>query len=116
ALAQAAAFIRENSLTIDEYLELYKASNNAKIEFLSEAFETMGRDSDVPNAVATTWMISFNQIKERNPLVRELLSQMAFLDWQGIPKSLLQQQVRTPLDLVRSLGTIKAFSLVTESG
>jgi tetratricopeptide (TPR) repeat protein len=115
ALAQAAAFIQENSLTIDEYLELYNAGDETKIELLSEPFETMGRDSGVPNAVTATLVISLNQIRERNPRAAELLSLMTFLDRQEIPKRFLQRQDERPLDLSKALGTLKAFSLVVES-
>ena len=67
ALAQAAAFIQENSLAIDEYLELYRADDETQIELLSESFETMGRDFGVPNVITATLMISFDQIRKCNP-------------------------------------------------
>uniref|UniRef100_A0A0D2YC22 NB-ARC domain-containing protein n=1 Tax=Fusarium oxysporum (strain Fo5176) TaxID=660025 RepID=A0A0D2YC22_FUSOF len=65
ALVQAAAFIQENSITVSEYLELLDGSQDDLVELLNEEFETVGRDSDTPRAVAQTWMLSFQQIERQ---------------------------------------------------
>lgn len=113
ALAQATAFMQENVLTISEYIELYKDSDETQMDLLSESFETLGRDSQVPNAVATTLIISINQIKKKDPKAVEILSLVAFIDQHDIPKSLIQAKVKRPLDFTKALGTLKAFSLIT---
>jgi hypothetical protein len=41
------------------------------------------------NPVATTWLISFEQIRHRNPLTADYLSFMACIDPKDIPQSLL---------------------------
>lgn len=112
ALAQAAAFMQENVLTVNEYIELYKDSDETQMDLLSEPFVTLGRDSTVPNAVATTFIVSINQIKERDPKAIEILSLVAFVDQHDIPKSLLQGKLKHPLELTKALGTLKSFSLV----
>src|SRR5262249_36302235 len=106
----------EQSMTVCEYLELYRASDDAKTKLLSESFETIGRDSKVPNAVAATWIISFDQINKSCPRAAEMLSLMAFLDCQSIPKPLLQRECDEPFEIIKALGTLKAFSLVIETG
>lgn len=113
ALAQATAFMQENVLTISEYIELYKDSDETQMDLLSEPFETLGRDSRVPNAVATTLIVSVNQIKKQDPKAIEILSLVAFVDQNNIPKSLVQAKVKRALDLTKALGTLKAFSLIT---
>lgn len=113
ALAQAAAFMQENVLTISEYIELYKENDETQMDLLSEPFETLGRDSRVPNAVATTLIVSINQIKDRDPKAIDILSLVAFVDQNDIPKSLIQAKVKRALDLTKALGTLKAFSLIT---
>lgn len=115
ALAQATAFMQENMLDINEYIELYKDSDETQMDLLSEPFETLGRDSQVPNAVATTLIISINQIKKKDPKAIEILSLVAFVDQHDIPKSLIQANVKRPLDFTKALGTLKAFSLITAS-
>ncbi|KAF7550099.1 hypothetical protein G7Z17_g5936 [Cylindrodendrum hubeiense] len=88
ALVQAAAFIRENSLTADKYLQLLDSSDQNLIDLLSQPFETVGRDADTPHPVATTWAISFEQIRTQTPLASNLLSFMCMLDRQAIPENL----------------------------
>ncbi|CAG9941288.1 unnamed protein product [Clonostachys rosea f. rosea IK726] len=121
ALAQAASFILEYSMSVKEYLELLSESDEALIDLLSQEFETIARDRERSRAVAKTWMISFQQIKEQNPLASELLSMMSFLDRQDITIEILQEynhlhedDSRSNVELKRSIGILKNFSLVTE--
>lgn len=112
-LVQAAAFIQENTLSITAYLDILQSSDEARVHLLSQAFEEMGRDSSVPNVVTTTWMISFQQIKEQQPRAAGLLSLMSFFNRQDIPKSLLSRYVEDLFELEKALGVLKAYSFVT---
>ncbi|KAL3480031.1 hypothetical protein BJX99DRAFT_254916 [Aspergillus californicus] len=112
AIVQATAFMQENSMSVGEYIELYNDSEETKMDLLCEAFETLGRDTGVPNAVATTLIVSIDQIKERDPKAAEILSLIAFLDRNDVPKSLIQHRIKRPLELTKALGTLKAFSLI----
>jgi tetratricopeptide (TPR) repeat protein len=130
ALAQSAAFIQKESMTVARYLHLLDQSDNTLVELLSEPFEAVGRDSSVPNAVTATWMVSFKQIQEQYPNASDLLSLMSFFDRQGIPKAFLSHQIapkdsrdRAPregdhtmgiLELEKALGVLKGFSFVSE--
>ncbi|KAK6451589.1 hypothetical protein FP744_10007840 [Trichoderma asperellum] len=58
ALAQAASFIQKSCTTIRDYIERLDKGDSAFIDQLSEAFETVGRDSRTPHAVAANWVIS----------------------------------------------------------
>ncbi|EFQ27410.1 hypothetical protein CGRA01v4_04490 [Colletotrichum graminicola] len=91
ALVQAAAFIQENSISIREYLQLLDESDENLVDQLSEPFTTVGRDSDVPNKVTTTWIVSFNQIQQRGALVSQILSFIFLLDRQTIPKKFVSR-------------------------
>ncbi|KAE8411286.1 hypothetical protein BDV36DRAFT_288860 [Aspergillus pseudocaelatus] len=115
AIVQAMSFIQENSLMVGEYIELYNDSDETRMDLLCEPFETLGRETEVPNALATTLMVSINHIKQRDTNAIEVLSLLAFLDQYHIPKSLLQKKVKKALDLVKALGTLKGFSLITPS-
>jgi tetratricopeptide (TPR) repeat protein len=131
ALVQAAAFIQENSIAIIKYLQILEQSDNALVELLSEPFEEEGRDSSIPNAVAATWIVSFEQIRTQCCLASDLLSLMSFFDRQGIPKIFLSHVVRKTekeadhqskqegqqnivLELEKALGLLKAFSFVSK--
>jgi hypothetical protein len=72
AIVQAAAYINENGITFSAYLSLLKDQEQDVIDLLSEDFEDDGRyrdtqNTDVKNPVATTWLISFEQIRRLDP-------------------------------------------------
>jgi hypothetical protein len=79
AIAQAAAYINENGKTFAEYLSLLEDQDEV-IGFLSEEFEDDGRYCNIKNPVATTWLISFEQIRRHDPLAAEFLSFIACID------------------------------------
>ena len=112
ALVQAAAFIRENSQSIGEYLQMYHGSDSSRIKLLSQDFEDIERHPDSKNPVAVTWAISFEQIRKNDHRAAELLSLMSVLDRQTIPKALLSSD-KEEVELEKALGTLKAFSLIT---
>jgi tetratricopeptide (TPR) repeat protein len=120
ALVQAAAFIQENSITVNDYLELLDGSDQDLIDLLSEDFETVGRDSDTPRAVAQTWMLSFQQIEREYPFAGELLSLMSLFDRQAIPLEFLEfyseekkrAESNIRMQLVKALGVLKAFCFI----
>ena len=90
------------------------------MDLLSEEFETVGRDSKKPRAVAETWILSFEQIQQQNDFAGELLSLMSFFDRQAIAAEFLayygkhqSQGERGDMRLTKALGVLKAFSFVT---
>jgi len=137
ALVQAAAFIDANTTTVSEYLRLLDNREQLVVDLLSEEFETVGRDSKAPRAVAETWIVSFEQIHRQDVLAGELLSLMCYFDRQAIPARLLELYVeqqhcfnngnnssqdnnihttrmgKGSLRLQKALGILKAFSFVT---
>ncbi|KAH0527489.1 hypothetical protein TsFJ059_002489 [Trichoderma semiorbis] len=123
ALAQAAAFIQETSITVHKYLQLLSNSDMDIVHLLSRDFETVGRDTEAPQAVAQTWMLSFQQIEQQHALASELLSFMSILDRQDIPAEFLSHYgeqagdgvPRGEMELTEALGILKAFSFVTET-
>ena len=127
ALAQAAAFIRENSISVEEYVQQLDRGDDHLAELLCQPFEEVGRDSEVPNAVITTWMLSFNQIRAQCSLASDMLSLMGYFDRQRIPKTFLQNRkdpegdhlddwqqsgASADLELEKAIGVLKAFSFV----
>ncbi|KAF5024988.1 hypothetical protein F66182_2939 [Fusarium sp. NRRL 66182] len=124
ALVQAAAFIQENSITVAEYLGLLDGNESDLIDLLREEFETVGRDSDTPHAVAQTWVLSFQQIERQYPFAGELLSLMSLFDRQAIPLEFLAfygEEKNPPepnikMRLIKSLGVLKAFCFIRAEG
>ncbi|KJZ70126.1 hypothetical protein HIM_10496 [Hirsutella minnesotensis 3608] len=120
ALVQAAAFIEINGISVPKYLSLLSESDQSVVDLLSE--DSIERDSEALQAVAQTWMVSFRQIQDQDPLASSLLSLMSIFDWQGIPISFLSHYSaqernggpKSTVDFTKSLGVLKAFSLVSE--
>src|SRR5258706_1860432 len=102
AIAQAAAYIRAMRTSIEEYSDLLATSDEKQSKLLSEPIEEQTNNS--PRAAMNTWEISFNSIKKENPKSSELLQIMALLDFQGIPKELLDSaNIRSRLRLEDSI-------------
>ncbi|KAL0937441.1 kinesin light chain [Colletotrichum truncatum] len=124
ALAQAAAFIHGNGITVHDYIGLLNESDSTLVDFLSEPFEAVGRDSATPHALTATWIISFEQIERQDALASNVLSFMSFLDRQAIPKRFVAEYLQKQPCRINSsadatvekvLGILKAFSFITEA-
>ena len=117
AITQAAAFISENEISLAEYLEILRTGDSDLQDLLDEDLGDLRRDSESQNSVIRTWKISFDLISKQNPRAAEMLSLMAVLDRQGIPKSLLQNDTDRKTDFVTARGILQKFSLIsTEDG
>ncbi|KAF4215069.1 hypothetical protein CNMCM8980_008758 [Aspergillus fumigatiaffinis] len=112
AIAQAAAYINENGITLGCYLSLLAEQEEEVIALLSEEFEDDGRYRDVKNPVATTWLISFEQIQQSNPLAAQYLSFMSCVDPKEIPQSLLPPG-SSRKEETDAIGTLYAYSFVS---
>jgi tetratricopeptide (TPR) repeat protein len=113
AITQAAAYISENGIPIEEYLEAFRANNSEIQDLLSEDLPDHRRDFESQSSVIRTWKVSFDQIRKQKPRAAEILSLMAVLDRQGIPKMLLRRDGEQGVEFTTALGTLQAFSLVT---
>ena len=111
AIAQAAAYINENGIALADYLSLLADQEEEVIELLSEEFENGGRYRSVKNPVATTWLISFEQIRHRDPLAADYLSFMACIDPKEIPQPLLPTGPSRKKE-TDAIGTLNAYSFV----
>jgi hypothetical protein len=112
AIVQAAAYIDEHNITLADYLLLLKDQEEEVIELFSEDFEDDWRYQDIKNPVATTWLISFEQIRHRDPLAADFLSFMVCVDPKDIPQSLLPPGLSRNKEMV-AIGTLDAYSFIT---
>ncbi|OQV09550.1 hypothetical protein CLAIMM_13658, partial [Cladophialophora immunda] len=113
AIIQAASYMNMTQEPLKTYLELMDEPEDEVIRLLSEDFGDRSRYSSAHNPVATTWLVSFNQIRQYHPLAAQFLSSMACLREKSIPKSLLPE-VGSKKDAVEALATLKGYSFVTE--
>jgi hypothetical protein len=92
AIAQAAANIVEQQLTLDEYVSFFQ--NKKQRMGLMEAPAHDFRTTDPRNAsqsVNITWQISLDVLVEKHPLSAVLLTYIGCLHWRNIPRVLIRQ-------------------------
>jgi hypothetical protein len=112
AIVQAAAYINENEIALADYLSLLAEQEEEVIQLLSEEFEDDGRYRDVKNPIATTWLISFEKIRQRDLLAADYLSFMACVEPKDIPQSLLPPGLSRKRE-TDAIGTLTAYSFLT---
>ncbi len=113
AMVQAAAYINENGIELADYLSLLGDQEQEVIDLLSEEFEDDRRYHDMKDPVATTWLISFEQIRKRDPLAADLLSFMSCVDPKNVPQSLLPPGSSRKKE-TDAIGTLNAYSFVSK--
>ena len=118
ALDQAGAYIQMAPCTLTEYVNLYRSHRQ---DLLRERGEHIPEEH--PDAVATTWNVSFQQIEQSNAAATELLRFCAFLAPDAIPEELilmgavhltssLQALAASDKLLKDAVKTLHAYSLV----
>jgi tetratricopeptide (TPR) repeat protein len=112
AITQAAAFIQENSMTVQTYILELKASDSDLQDYLDENLPDPRRYPGSENSVTRTWKLSFDQIARQMPRAADLLSLMVQLDRQVIPKALLKDKNDRNIVFNKALGTLQAYSLI----
>jgi hypothetical protein len=66
AITQAAAYINENNITDEEYLEVFCAEDSEIQDLLSEDLPDLRRDFESQSSVIRTWKVSFDQIRSKS--------------------------------------------------
>ena len=113
AISQAGAYIRERAplMTIPKYLAEFRKSQDNQTTLLNRNHADLRRDGEVPNAVITSWQLSFDYIQTAYPKAAELLSLMSIFNRQAIPQFLVQG-VYDDLAFCEVMGPLLNFSLV----
>ena len=114
AIAQAAAYMRQRTLTTAAYLDLIALDESSLTDILQYDFQGYETERDFSKAVAATWNVAFDAIGNECASAMEILSFITFLEPQNIPKSLLRfiQPEERQLTAI-SLGTLQAYALVS---
>jgi len=117
ALEQAGAYLEETGCSIDHYLQLYRTHRSALLARRGV------QSTNYPDTVATTWSLSFENVKEAHPAAAQLLHLCAFVAPDHIPEELLregaaywpaplQQAVTDPFTFDALLAALLRFSLI----
>ncbi|KAI0452034.1 hypothetical protein F5B21DRAFT_355977 [Xylaria acuta] len=89
AIAQAAAYLNQKQIPIKKYLALLRNTEKDLVSLMSRDFHDNTRYPGSQNAVATTWLVSFDQIRRFDPNAAELLSFVSFIEPKAISQSIL---------------------------
>jgi tetratricopeptide (TPR) repeat protein len=122
AIAQAAAYLNMNRTTIAKYLRLLHSTEQDLVSLLSREFRDDTRYKGSANAVATTWVVSFMQLRERDAVAADLLAFMSCVEWKAIPRSLLprmQSEGHTGISeggMEDAIGTLCGYSFLARRG
>jgi hypothetical protein len=104
AIVQAAAYVNINKITLQDYLSLLAKQKEEVVKPISKGCE---------NVLATTWLISFEQICRHDTLAADYLLFMACVDLNDIPLALLP--AASPREKgVLAVGTLNAYLFVTK--
>jgi hypothetical protein len=112
AIVQAAAYINKNGIALADYLSLLAEQEEDVVDLLSVQFRDNWRYRNIKNPVAVTWLVSFKQIQQRDPLAADYLSFMACVDPKDIPQSLLPPGPSRKKEM-DALGTLSAYSFIS---
>ena len=112
AISQASAYIkRMPRVSILKYLEIFRGSKENQIALLNKNREDLRRDRGVPNAVITSWELSFDQIRRDYPDSANLLSLMSYFNRQQIPQFLLKGDF-DDISFEEDLNVLLSFPLI----
>jgi hypothetical protein len=115
AIAQAAAYLNRNRMPVAKYLQLLRGTEQDLIRLLSREFRDDTRYKQSANAVATTWVVSFSQIREHDMVAADLLRFISCVEWKAIPRSLLPE-AQSDGEMEEAIGTLCGYSFLTRRG
>jgi tetratricopeptide (TPR) repeat protein len=123
ALEEAAAYLEETGVGLDEYLQLVRERARELFGLDQPSADEAGDEHSDRRRVATVWSLSLERIQQEAPAAEALLSLCAFLA-PDIPRGLpgeqpqllpteLAQAVTDPLAYNRTLAAVGRYSLAT---
>jgi tetratricopeptide (TPR) repeat protein len=115
AISQAAAYMNINKVSIETYLGLFKSIDDPTNELLSRIYNNLTLYSTYKSAVPATWMISFNQIQNSHPLAANLLSFIACIEPETIPRSILPDS-EPDWQITQAIGILCEYGFLTQQG
>ncbi|KAJ4129122.1 hypothetical protein NW768_007655 [Fusarium equiseti] len=115
ALKQAASFMQKSKTMPLIYLQLCQSSDESFLKLLTKDFtdktrsQVLDYDVQAENAVARTWLISFNQL---DSTAGHILKFLCFLSEKDIPISILPPEY-TNLELMEAIGVLQSYAFIT---
>jgi tetratricopeptide (TPR) repeat protein len=115
AITQAAAYVNCNAISAEEYLGLLRSTERDLIFIMSKEMRDSTRYKHTANAVAKTWLVSFDQIVRQDADAATLLQYMSCIEWKAIPRSILPA-IEPEARMTTAIGTLWSYSFITTRG
>ncbi|KAL8299083.1 hypothetical protein RB593_009136 [Gaeumannomyces tritici] len=115
AITQAAAYLNTIQVSIAEYLKLLRGTDQNAASLMSREFRDNTRHKGSRNAVATTWLVSFDQIRKSDRAAADLLSFLSCIEPKAIPQSILLR-LEVKEQIVHAIGTLCGYAFLTRRG
>ncbi|KAF5556855.1 kinesin light chain [Fusarium mexicanum] len=113
AITQASAYMKVNEISVSKYLYLLQNTPQDMVELLSCGFRDSTHYDFSQGAVATTWIVSFKQIRALHKDAATILSIMAHLEPKAIPRALLSP-LGSEQKMTRAIGTLCGYSFLSK--
>jgi hypothetical protein len=111
AIAQAAAYLNVNRTTIARYLWQRHNTEQDLVHLMSRDSRDDTWYKGSANAVATTWVVSFSQIRKRDAAAANLLAFISCVEWKAIPRLLLPE-AKSEGEMEEAIGTLCGYSFL----
>ncbi|KIX08880.1 uncharacterized protein Z518_03537 [Rhinocladiella mackenziei CBS 650.93] len=115
AITQAAAYINTTGVPIRKYVELIGKTDQDVVGLMSREFHDSTRPRGSRHTVATTWLVSFHQIRQSDPAAADLLTFLSCIDPKAVPQSILPL-FPSEEAMVFAIGTLDAYAFVVRRG
>ncbi|KAI6750751.1 hypothetical protein HG530_014201 [Fusarium avenaceum] len=115
AITQAAAYMNENQISPAEYLQLFENTDRDRIELLSAEFQDDTRYEQSQDPIATTWFVSFTQIRKTDELAWRILMFLAYVEPKAVPLSMLPE-CESRQQMTRAIGTLCGYKFLDKRG
>jgi tetratricopeptide (TPR) repeat protein len=112
AITQAAAYMNRNRSSIQKYLDLLRSTEEDLVSLMGREFQDNTRYRESQNAVATTWIVSFNQVRKADSTAADILCFIACIEPKAIPRSLLPLPGSGEMN-EHAIGTLLAYAFLT---
>ena len=112
AITQAAAYLNRNrQLSVRRYLELLRGTEQDMVELMSREFDDKTRYRGSSNAVAITWLVSFDQIQKMDGPAADILSFLSCIEPRAIPRSLFPES-QSAVKTEDAIGTLCGYAFL----
>jgi tetratricopeptide (TPR) repeat protein len=107
--------MNENQISPAEYLRLFENTDRDRMELLCAEFQDDTRYEQSQDPVATTWFVSFNQIRKTDELASRLLMFLVYVEPKAVPQSMLPE-CESRQQMTRAIGTLCGYKFLDRRG